>query len=226
MIPWNCWIAPPYPKRAASYRSAQRGEEFSIRITGRGELMNSRVHGSEDALTLLTCARSSSANSRGSDQRARYGLYPGGPRCELGPDAEVVVAELVPAVVAWVSRRTRRAGRQPVAGRARDGARNRRRPRAARRAQRIRCDIAGCRQRTRGLTRDANDWLHEQRRARGGIRRPARRRPARGMVCWRGRDFTDRLRRAGFGRGDTRAGAKIEGARHIVWLARRGGASR
>ena len=35
----------------------QRGNEFSIKITGRGELMNSRVHGSEDALAEHTCTR-------------------------------------------------------------------------------------------------------------------------------------------------------------------------
>ena len=227
MIPWKLLDRATVPEAGGELSLYQRGEEFSIRITGRGELMNSRVHGSEEALALLTCARLV--------ERQRPRLLIGGLGMgftlaaalrALGPDAEVVVAELVPAVVAWNRGALGAQAGNPLLD-ARDGARNRRRPRAARRAQRIRCDIAGCRQRTRGADARRERLALRQRRARGGIRRPARRRPARGMVCWRGPRFhrsasPGRIR----GRGDTRAGAKIEGARHIVWLARRGGASR
>ena len=45
------------PGNGGELRLYQQGEEFSIRIVGRGELMNSRMHGSEDKLAELTCAR-------------------------------------------------------------------------------------------------------------------------------------------------------------------------
>ena len=34
----------------------QRGDEFSIKV-GHDELMNSRVHGSEDAMSVLSCQK-------------------------------------------------------------------------------------------------------------------------------------------------------------------------
>jgi hypothetical protein len=45
------------PGNGGELRLYQRGDEFSIKIKGRGELMNSRVHGSEIALAEQTCAR-------------------------------------------------------------------------------------------------------------------------------------------------------------------------
>ena len=80
----------------------QSGDLFSIRIPGRGELMNSRVHGSEEALAKLACAR------LGRTTKARVligglgvGFTLAAALKALGPDAEVVVAELVPEVVTW-----------------------------------------------------------------------------------------------------------------------------
>src|SRR3990172_10897253 len=57
MIPWKLLDRAPVPGGGGELLLYRRGEEFSIRIAGRGELMNSRVHGSEDALAALTCAR-------------------------------------------------------------------------------------------------------------------------------------------------------------------------
>jgi spermidine synthase len=78
-------------------------DEFAIRIAGsQGDLMNSRTHGSEDALGSLTCEPLS--------ERADVQILVGGLgmgftlaralQC-LRPDAKVVVAELVPGVVEW-----------------------------------------------------------------------------------------------------------------------------
>jgi len=44
------------PNQGGELRLLQRAQEFSIRIAGRGELMNSRMHASEDALGELACA--------------------------------------------------------------------------------------------------------------------------------------------------------------------------
>ncbi|MDT8410674.1 MAG: hypothetical protein RQ741_13835 [Wenzhouxiangellaceae bacterium] len=77
-------------------------DRFSISIPGRGELMNSRVHGSEKALADLSCAR---LGERKSPRVLIGGLGMGFTLAAalkaLGPGAEVVVAELVPEVVDW-----------------------------------------------------------------------------------------------------------------------------
>jgi len=101
MIPWKLLDSAPVPASDAVLRLYQRGAEFSIRVDSR-ELMNSRVHGSEDKLAELACARIA--------DRRRPRLLIGGLGMgytlaaalhRLGPGAQVVVAELVPAVVAW-----------------------------------------------------------------------------------------------------------------------------
>ncbi|WP_376693095.1 spermidine synthase [Wenzhouxiangella sp. EGI_FJ10409] len=80
----------------------QHDVKFSITIPGRGELMNSRVNGSEKALAELTCERIKGTKS------ARLligGLGMGFTLASAleasASDAEVVVAELVPEVVDW-----------------------------------------------------------------------------------------------------------------------------
>ena len=82
-------------------RLIRRGEEYSIML-GSNELMNSRLSGSEEALAGLACER-----IRG---RPRPRLLIGGlgmgftlraALAALPIDAELVVAELVPAVIAW-----------------------------------------------------------------------------------------------------------------------------
>ena len=46
------------PGKGTELRLLQRNDEFSIRIVGApGELMNTRLHGSEDALAELACER-------------------------------------------------------------------------------------------------------------------------------------------------------------------------
>ncbi len=76
--------------------------EFSIRIPGRGELMNTKVHGSEKALADLACER------MGSGEKPRIlvgglgmGFTLAAALAATGPDAQVMVAELVPEVVKW-----------------------------------------------------------------------------------------------------------------------------
>jgi spermidine synthase len=78
-----------------------RSGEYVILASGRS-LMSSRMHGSEEALATITCRRVRTLEQpcvlvgglgMGFTLRATLDLLP--------PDASVVVAELVPAVVEW-----------------------------------------------------------------------------------------------------------------------------
>lgn len=79
----------------------QRAFEFSISVKNE-ELMNSRMHGSEDALAELACGR---VRDREHPRVLIGGLGMGftlrAALDHLGTNAYVVVAELVPAVVQW-----------------------------------------------------------------------------------------------------------------------------
>jgi len=102
MIPTTLLGSAPIPGTRTELKLYQRGDEFSIKIPGRGELMNSRVHGSEKALADLACARITHC---GQPRILIGGLGMGFTLAAalqaLGPSAEVVVAELVPEVVQW-----------------------------------------------------------------------------------------------------------------------------
>jgi spermidine synthase len=80
----------------------QSGDLFSIKIPGRGDLMNSRVHGSEKALAELACARIARVKKpRLLIGGLGMGFTLAAALQTVAPDAEVVVAELVPEVVEW-----------------------------------------------------------------------------------------------------------------------------
>ena len=101
MIPWTLLARAPVPASSDEMRLYQRGDEFAIRV-GNYELMNSRVHGSEEALAEQAWRKLAG--------RPRPRILVGGLGLGYtlaavlrvaGPDAEVVVAELVPEVVEW-----------------------------------------------------------------------------------------------------------------------------
>ena len=101
MIPWQLLDSTQVPGENNDLRLYQRGGEFSIRVDG-SELMNSRVHGSEDAMAQLACARIVSLpcphvliGGLGMGFTLAAALN------RLGAKSRVVVAEVVPAVVAW-----------------------------------------------------------------------------------------------------------------------------
>jgi len=101
LIPWVHLDTSPIPGETSSLRLMQRGDEFAI-VVDSIELMNSRRSGSERALATLTCGRLREwrrprvlIGGLGMGFTLRAALS------ELAPDAEVVVAELVPAVAAW-----------------------------------------------------------------------------------------------------------------------------
>ncbi|HMC97745.1 MAG TPA: hypothetical protein VKG92_08835 [Flavobacteriales bacterium] len=91
------------PGNGGELRFYQRGDEFSIEVVGiSGELMSTAIHGSEDALAELALKRVKHP------QKARVlvgglgmGFTLAAALKHTGPQAEVVVAELVPEVVKW-----------------------------------------------------------------------------------------------------------------------------
>ena len=101
MRPWELLHTTSVPGDGGELRLYRRGEEFSIKA-GHSELMNSRVHGSEDALAEQACQRlAGRSRPRVLIGGLGMGFTLAAALRQLGPDAEVVVAELVPAVVAW-----------------------------------------------------------------------------------------------------------------------------
>ena len=101
MRPWTQLDTAPIPG-GGTLKLMRRGEdEFSITL-GHNELMNSRLKGSEEALATLAVER---IGQRRGPHLLIGGLGMGftlrAALAALPEDAEIVVAELIPAVVAW-----------------------------------------------------------------------------------------------------------------------------
>jgi spermidine synthase len=208
-------------------RLAQRGADFSIML-GTSELMNSRLSGSEEALAMLSC--------RKFRDRRKPAILIGGlgmgftlraALAELGPEASVTVAELVPAVVAWA--------RGPMAKIFADCLDDSR-------VTIFECDVGGLIQSHHaaydailldvdngpaGLTRRANDRLYC---SAGLSAARAALKPDGVLAVWSSapdRRFAERLRRARFKVEEVRVRANGAGggARHVIWIASHGGRS-
>ena len=101
MNPWQLLGRAQTPGGGAELVLYRRDSEFSLRADNQ-ELMNSRVYGSEEAMSRLGCqhlARHPSARVLIGGLGMGYSLRTA--LDILGEDAQVVVAELVPAVVEW-----------------------------------------------------------------------------------------------------------------------------
>jgi len=101
VIPWEEIDRAEVPDGEEEVVLRKRGTEFSIR-TANTELMNSRLHGSEDALAELTCSRI----SRKTRRRILIGGLGMGYTLAAalkhsGGDSLITVAELIPAVIRW-----------------------------------------------------------------------------------------------------------------------------
>ncbi|WP_235971159.1 spermidine synthase [Palleronia pontilimi] len=101
MLPWIP-LADGRTPDGDTLRLLRRGDEFSIRLTGGNELMNSRLGGSEEALATRSIATL--------DGRAAPHLLIGGlgmgftlraAQDALGPDATLTVAEIVGELADW-----------------------------------------------------------------------------------------------------------------------------
>ncbi len=226
MTPWILLDSAQVPGQqgaAAALRLYQRGTEFSIKA-GNCELMNSRVHGSEDALAELGC--------RGIRGAAPVRVLIGGLGMgytlaaalrQLNASAEIVVAELVSAVVSW-----NRGPLAELAGRPLDDARvsvQEADVGAVMGAAECSYDaiLLDVDNGPEGLTRSANDWLYG---LEGLQTAYAALRPGGVLAVWSAGGesaFTQRLRKLGFSVDEqrVRAHAGRRGAWHTIWLAQR-----
>jgi spermidine synthase len=101
VIPWTLLDTAQVPGGGGKLRLMRRGTEFSIML-GHNELMNSRLSGSEEALAAIACER---IRARERPRVLIGGLGMGftlrAALAALGTEAQILVAELVPAVLAW-----------------------------------------------------------------------------------------------------------------------------
>jgi spermidine synthase len=101
MIPWEEIHRAKIPGQEGDIILLKRGTEFSIR-TADAELMNSRCHGSEEAMAEFTCRR---IKEKSGVRMLIGGLGMGytlaGALEQSKPDTRITVAELIPAVVRW-----------------------------------------------------------------------------------------------------------------------------
>lgn len=219
MIPWNL-IATSMIPQGGELRLMQRGAEFSIRLGGI-ELMNSRLSGSEEALATMTHQRIG--------ERKRPRILIGGlgmgftlraALASFAPDAEIVVAELVPAVVAWA-----RGSMASIFGTCLDDPRVSieevdvgKAIRSGRRFDAVVLDVDNG---PEGLTRNSNDRLYD---LEGLAATRAALAPNGVLAVWsQGPDpkFTHRLLKTGFSVDEVRVRANKgrSGARHTIWFA-------
>lgn len=196
-------------------------DDFSIKIAGGHELMNTRKHGSEDALGSLPCQRlSRPETARVLIGGLGMGFTLAAVLQAVGPRAQVTVAELIAEVVEW--------NRGPLgdySGRPLDDPRTRvhvgdvakllRRQRAC--FDVIALDVDNG---PEGLTKSSNDWLYSA----AGIAAAQDALSPGGVVAYwsAGPDqgFHDRLRQCGFLVEETTVHAHgNRGPRHTIWLA-------
>jgi spermidine synthase len=223
MIPWLQIDSAPVPGAEVELRLMRRGAEFSMML-GQNELMNSRLSGSEEALATLACKRIEAVErpvlligglGMGFTLRAALAV--------LGAEARVMVAELVPAVIAWA--------RGPMAELFGASLND---PRASIRE----ADVADVIQShplafdailldvdngPEGLIRKANDALYDLKGLKA-IRRALR--PNGVLAVWSSGPnarFSRRLGAAGFEVKEVavRATTRRSGARHVIWFATR-----
>ena len=222
MIPWSLLDTAQVPG-GGELRLMRRGAEFSIMLGG-NQLMNSRARGSEEALATIACER---IRSREKPRILIGGLGMGftlrAALAALGTDARIIVAELVPAVLAWA--------RGPMAEVFGDSLTD---PRVsaceadvgvlirsgASAFDAILLDVDNG---PEGLSRKANDALYDLEGLRAAC---AALRPGGVLAVWSAAPnlkFTARLRKAGLDADEVRvrANGSRGGARHIIWIATR-----
>ncbi len=227
MIPWLHLDKTSIPGGGGELRLMQRGAEFAIML-GHTELMNSRRGGSEEALATLSCEK---IHDRKRPHVLIGGLGMGftlrAALAALPADARVVVAELVPAVVAWA--------RGPMAGIFGTSLTDKRvsiqeadvykliRMNAAS-YDAILLDVDNG---PEGLTKGSNDLLYD---LNGLASARAALRPGGILAIWSAgpdESFPPKLRKLGFAVEEFKVHAHgKKGPRHVIWLAASGGGAR
>lgn len=200
----------------------QHADRFAISIPGRGELMNSRVHGSEIALAEMTCKRVAGRNApRLLIGGLGMGFTLAAALDAVGAEAEVAVAELVPEVVEW--------NRELVGGPSGHPLRDPRTKVFVGDVARLLRESDGCFDAImmdvdngpEALIRRENDWIYSP----AGLAATRRAlKPGGVLSVWSAspdRRFTGRLEKAGFAVDlqMVRPHRKGKGTRHYIWFA-------
>ncbi|HTH28161.1 MAG TPA: spermidine synthase [Sphingobium sp.] len=206
-------------------RLMRRGQDYSI-LFGRNELMSSRLRGSEEALATLGCeGLSGQAAPRVLIGGLGMGFTLRAALDALGPGATIVVAELIPSILAWA--------KGPLAhlyGACLDD------PRVTVRIVDVRAAIAAHSQYwdailldvdngPDGLIHAGNDRLYSNAGLQAALRAL---KPGGKLAVWSAyadNAFTARLRNAGFAVDEckVRATGGRKGAHHVIWIAARRG---
>jgi spermidine synthase len=212
----------PIPGTGESLLLFQGKDDFFIKISsGGGELMSTRKHGSEDALGALPCRRLRDPTSaRVLIGGLGMGFTLAAVLKEVGPGAEVTVAELIPEVVEWNRGPLGACSDYPLDD-----------PRTIMhvgdvmkllRSKRNYYDVIALDvdNGPEGLTKTSNDWLYSE----AGIIAAQEALTPNGILAYwsAGPDqaFHDRLRRCGFMVEEVTVFAHgSKGARHTIWLA-------
>jgi spermidine synthase len=222
MIPWSHLDTAQVPG-GGKLRLMQRGAEFSIRLDS-NELMNSRLTATEQALATIACEK---IRNHAQQKILIGGLGMGftlrAALVVLGADSQIIVAELVPAVVAWA--------RGPMATLFGDSLSD---PRVRIRETDVGEMIRAARSEydailldvdngPEGITREANDGLYD---LDGLMSAYTALRPGGVLAVWSSTPdakFTARLNMTGFDvvENPLRAKGPQGGAKHFVWTATR-----
>lgn len=222
MQPW-VQLASAVTPQGDQLRLFRRGAEYSIRLEGGNELMNSRLSGSEEALATLALDQ---LGGRAAPRVLIGGLGMGftlrAAQAATPEHAEIVVAEIVPELIAWAS-----ADMAPVFGECLED------PRVRVATGDVGVMIHGAEtpfdailldvdNGPDGLTRAGNDGLYSA----AGLARARRALTLGGVLAiWSAHPapaFTKRLKQNGFDAQThtVRASRGKRGARHTVWVAR------
>jgi len=218
---WNLLGEAAIPDSEQNLLLYQGKDDFFIKISGGHELMNSRQHGSEDALGRLPCERlSDAAAATVLIGGLGMGFTLASVLAVVGSKAEVTVAELIPEVVEW--------NRGPL-GQHSDYPLNDPRTRV------YSGDVAKLLRQSRGcfdvialdvdngpegLTKSANDWLYTTQ----GILKTQDALTDEGILAYwsagPNAGFRERLRQCGFMVDEVGVYAHgKKGAKHTIWLA-------
>jgi spermidine synthase len=223
VIPWELLDKAQVPGSSEELTLYRRGEEFSIRVDG-AELMNSRAHGSEEALAEMACGRISKHPSpRVLIGGLGLGYTAASALKQLGASAEVEVAEIVPAVVEWNREFFSHLAGHPLRDKRTtvkvdDVARILSSEQGAYDAIMLDVDNG-----PEGMSRKGNEWLYTE----AGIDAIfSALRPGGVFALWSvasNRAYTRRLRRAGFNVQEVSARGRGsgKGAHHTIWIATR-----
>jgi spermidine synthase len=223
MIPRKILDTAQTPDGAGELQLSQRGDDFFISYNGR-ELMNSRMHGSEDLLAEFACRPIAGCpQARVLVGGLGLGYTLAAALAVVRKDAAVVVAELVPAVVRWNRDLCGHLAGHPlndprVTVEERDVCVVLKQARSDFDAVMLDVDNS-----PDSMTQESNDWLYG---IKGLATISSALRPQGFLTVWSAapdRSFTQHLRRAGFKAQEKTVSARScgRGGLHTIWVARR-----